>query len=80
MKTDEKLARFIERNDDSPQSCLNTTFTQDHKRKILIRPYEALTWKMKYTSLSIQNNQANYVQNMYMQRNITLITKCSACK
>jgi hypothetical protein len=43
MKTYEKLARFIKLNDDSPQSCLNTTFTQDHKRKILIRPYEALT-------------------------------------
>jgi hypothetical protein len=80
MKTYEKLARFIELNDDSPRSCLNTTFTQDHKRKILIRPYEALTLKMKHTSLSIQNNQANYVQNMYTQRNITLITKCSACK
>jgi hypothetical protein len=53
MKTYEKLARFIELNDDGPQSCLNTTFTQDHKRKILIRPYEALTWKMKHTSLSI---------------------------
>jgi hypothetical protein len=53
MKTYEKLARFIELNDDSPQSCLNTTFTKDHKRKILIRPYEALTWKMKHTSLSI---------------------------
>jgi hypothetical protein len=80
MKTYEKLARFIELNDDSPQSYLNTTFTQDHKRKILIMPYEALTWKMKHTSLSIQNNQANYVQNMYTQRNITLITKCNACK
>jgi hypothetical protein len=34
MKTYEKLARFIEFNDDGPQSCLNTTFTQDHKRKI----------------------------------------------
>jgi hypothetical protein len=34
MKTYEKLARFIELNDDGPQSCLNTTFTQDHKRKI----------------------------------------------
>jgi hypothetical protein len=62
MKTYEKLARFIELNGDGSQSCLNTTFTQDHKRKILIRPYEALTWKMKHTSLSIQNNQANYVK------------------
>jgi hypothetical protein len=53
MKTYEKLARFIELNDDGPQSCLNTTFTEDHKRKILIRPYKALTWKMKHTSLSI---------------------------
>jgi hypothetical protein len=35
MKTYEKLARFIELNDDGPQSCLNTTFTQDHKRKML---------------------------------------------
>jgi hypothetical protein len=52
MKTYEKLTRFID-NDDGPQSCLNTTFTQDHKRKILIRPYESLTWKMKHTSLSI---------------------------
>jgi hypothetical protein len=34
MKTYEKLARFIELNDDGPQSCLNTTFTQDHKRKM----------------------------------------------
>jgi hypothetical protein len=34
MKTYENLARFIELNDDDPQSCLNTTFTQDHKRKI----------------------------------------------
>jgi hypothetical protein len=42
MKTYEKLARFIELNDDGPQSCLNTTFTQDHKRKILIGQYEAL--------------------------------------
>jgi hypothetical protein len=33
MKTYEKLARFIELNDDGPESCLNTTFTQDHKRK-----------------------------------------------
>jgi hypothetical protein len=33
MKTYEKLARFIELNDDGSQSCLNTTFTQDHKRK-----------------------------------------------
>jgi hypothetical protein len=53
MKTYEKLARFIELNDDSPQSRLNTMFTQDHKRKILIWPYEVLTWKMKHTSLSI---------------------------
>jgi hypothetical protein len=53
MKTYEKLARFIEINDDSPQSCLNTMFTQDQKRKILIRSYEALTWKMKHTTLSI---------------------------
>jgi hypothetical protein len=80
MKTYEKLARFIELNDDGPQSCLNTTFTQDHKRKILIRTYEALTWKIKHTSLSIQNNQANYMQDMYTQRNITSITKCNACK
>jgi hypothetical protein len=78
MKTYEKLARFIELNDDGPQSCLNTTFTQDHKRKILIGPYEALTWELKHTSLSIKN-QAYYVQNMYTQRNITLITKCNAC-
>jgi hypothetical protein len=34
MKTYEKLARFIKLNDDGPQSCLNTTFTQDHKRKM----------------------------------------------
>jgi hypothetical protein len=34
MKTYQKLARFIKLNDDGPQSCLNTTFTQDHKRKI----------------------------------------------
>jgi hypothetical protein len=34
MKTYEKLARFIELNDDGPQSCLNNTFTQDHKRKM----------------------------------------------
>jgi hypothetical protein len=53
MKTQEMLARFIELNDDGPQSCLNTMFTQDHKRKILIWPYEALTWKMKYSPLSI---------------------------
>jgi hypothetical protein len=53
MRIYEKLARFMELNDDSPQSCLNTMFTQDHKRKILIRPYEVLTWKMKHTSLSI---------------------------
>jgi hypothetical protein len=53
MKTYEKLARFIELNGDGPQSCLNITFTQDHKRKILIKPYEALTWKMNHTSLSI---------------------------
>jgi hypothetical protein len=33
MKTYEQLARFIKLNDDGPQSCLNTTFTQDHKRK-----------------------------------------------
>jgi hypothetical protein len=55
MKTYEKLARFIVLNDDGPQSCLNMyeCFTQDHKRKILIRPYEVLTWKKKHTSLSI---------------------------
>jgi hypothetical protein len=53
MKTYEKLARFIELNNDGPQSYLNTTFTQDHKRKILIMPYEVLTWKKKHTSLSI---------------------------
>jgi hypothetical protein len=53
MKTYEKLARFIELNDNGLQSCLNTTFTQDHQRKILLRPYEALSWKMKHTSLSI---------------------------
>jgi hypothetical protein len=34
MKTYEKLVRFIKLNDDGPQSCLNTTFTQDHKRKM----------------------------------------------
>jgi hypothetical protein len=34
MKTYEKLARFIELNDDRPQSCLNITFTQDHKMKM----------------------------------------------
>jgi hypothetical protein len=34
MKTYEKLARFIELNDDGLQLCLNTTFTQDHKRKM----------------------------------------------
>jgi hypothetical protein len=43
MKTYEKLTRYIELNDNGPQSSLNTTFTQDHKRKILIMPYEALT-------------------------------------
>jgi hypothetical protein len=32
MKTYEKLARFIKLNDDGPLSCLNTTFTQDHKK------------------------------------------------
>jgi hypothetical protein len=53
METYEKLAMFIEHNDDGPQSCLNTTFTQDYKREILIRTYEALTWKMNHTSLSI---------------------------
>jgi predicted transcriptional regulator of viral defense system len=53
MKTYENLASFIELNDDVPQSCLNTTFTRDHKRKILIVPYEVLTWKNKHTSLSI---------------------------
>jgi hypothetical protein len=53
MKTYEKLARFIELNDDGTQSYLNTTFTHDHKRKILIMPYEVLTWKKKHTSLSI---------------------------
>jgi hypothetical protein len=42
MKTYEKLARFIEHNDDDPQSCLNTTFTQDHKRKILILSLRSL--------------------------------------
>jgi hypothetical protein len=42
-ETYEKLARFIELNDDGPQSCLNTTLKQDHKRKILIGPYESLT-------------------------------------
>jgi hypothetical protein len=31
MKTYEKLSWFIELNDDGPQSCLNTTFTQDCK-------------------------------------------------
>jgi hypothetical protein len=77
MKTYEKLARFIELNDDDPQSCLNTTFTQDCKNKNAL---EALTWKLKHTSLSIYNNQANYVQNMYTQRSILLITKCNACK
>jgi hypothetical protein len=41
MKTYEKLARFIELIDDGPQSCLNTTFTHDHKRKM---PTGALTW------------------------------------
>jgi hypothetical protein len=34
MKTYEKLAGFIELKDDGPQSCLNTTFTQDPKRKM----------------------------------------------
>jgi hypothetical protein len=34
MKTYEKLARFIELNDDGPQTCLNTKFTQDHKMKM----------------------------------------------
>jgi hypothetical protein len=53
MKIYEKLARFIELNDDGLQSCLNTTFTQDHKRKILIRTYEVLTWKLNHTSLNI---------------------------
>jgi hypothetical protein len=53
MKTYEKLARFIELNDDGPQSCLNTMFTQGHKRKILIMPCEVITWKKKHTSLSI---------------------------
>jgi hypothetical protein len=41
MKTYEKIAWFIELNDDGPQSFLNTTLTQDHKRKI---PAGALTW------------------------------------
>jgi hypothetical protein len=31
MKTYEKLARFIELNNDGPQSCLNTKFTQNSK-------------------------------------------------
>jgi hypothetical protein len=34
MKTYEKLAMFIELNNDGPQSCLNTTFTQDCKKKM----------------------------------------------
>ena len=33
MKTYEKLARFIELNYDGLQTCLNTTFTQDCKKK-----------------------------------------------
>jgi hypothetical protein len=49
MKTYEKLSRFIELNDDGPQSCLNTTFTQAQKENAL----EAFTWKLKHTSLSI---------------------------
>jgi hypothetical protein len=77
MKTYEKVAKFIELNDDGPQSCLNTTFTQDHKRKM---PNEIINMNMKAYIIEPLNNQANYMQNMYMQRNITLITKCNACK
>jgi hypothetical protein len=44
MKTYEKLARFIELNDDGPQSCLNTTFTQYHKRKM---PSRSINMDMK---------------------------------
>jgi hypothetical protein len=41
MKTYEKLARFIELNDDGPQSCLNTTLHKITKGKC---PAGALTW------------------------------------
>ena len=43
METYEKLARFIELNYDGLQTCLNTTFTQDCKKKNAV---EALTWKL----------------------------------
>jgi hypothetical protein len=77
MKTYQKLARFIKLNDDGPQSCLNTTFTQDHKRKM---PSWSINMDMNAYIIEPWNNQANYMQNMYMQRNIRLITKCNACK
>jgi hypothetical protein len=45
MKTYEKLTMFIELNYDGLQTCLNTTFTQDCKKRNAL---EALTWKLKH--------------------------------
>jgi hypothetical protein len=50
MKTFEKLARFIKLNDDGLQTCLNTMFTKECKNKNAL---EALTWKLKHSSLSL---------------------------
>jgi hypothetical protein len=45
MKTYEKLTMFIELNYDGLQTCLNTTFIQDCKKRNAL---EALTWKLKH--------------------------------
>ena len=72
-----KASKVYRLNDDGLQTCLNTTFTQDCKKKNTLG-----TFNMETEAFIIKpyNNQANYIQNMYMQRNITLITKCNACK
>jgi hypothetical protein len=58
MKTYEKLAMFIELNHDSPQSCSNTTFTQDHKRTT--------------PGWSIDNDMKAYIINSYKTTKSTI--------
>ena len=76
MKTYEKLARFIELNDDGPQSCLNTTFTEDHKRKIpltsIIMENEAFIIK------SIKQPNQLYAKHVWSAKRM-VVARCNAC-
>jgi len=78
----EKLARFIELNDDGPQSSLNTTFTQDHNVKMpslsTIMDMKAFIIKSKDQPSQLYAKHAGL--NAKKARVNHMMTKCNACE